>query len=87
MARFLIEAPHTKEDCLDALDSVAALSKELFGRFDWGCGNNVHTGWAIVEAQDATTATMMLPTNIRNQVRAVEVTRFTAEQIQAFHTG
>ena len=85
MARFLVECAHTKEDCLDALDSVVALSKELMNRFDWGCNDDVHVGWVVVEAKDATTATMMVPTNIRAKARAIQLTKFTPEQVQAFH--
>src|SRR5262249_10463751 len=85
MARYLVEVPHTKSDCLDALDSVAAFSNSLLDRIDWGCGDGVHTGWLTIEAQDADTARMVLPTNIRHHARAVQVMKFSAEQIQSFH--
>ena len=87
MARYLVEVPHTKEDCLDALDSVAAFSTSLLDRIDWGCGDGVHIGWLAIEAQDADTARMMLPTNIREHARAVHLSKFSAEQIKSFHTS
>jgi len=82
-----VECPHTQEDCLEALDSVVALSKELMNRFDWGCGEDVHMGWVVVEAKDAATATMMVPTNIRSRAKAIQLSKFTPEQVQAFHAA
>jgi hypothetical protein len=85
MARYLVELPHTKEDCLEALDSVAAFSHALLDRIDWGCGADVHTGWLVMEAQDEATAKMMLPTNIRGRAKAVPLNKFSAEQVKSFH--
>ena len=85
MARYLIELPHTKEDCLEALDSVVAFSNSLLDRIDWGCGDNHHTGWLVIEAQDANAARMMVPTNIRDRAKAVKLTKFSAGQVKAFH--
>lgn len=85
MARYLVELPHTKEDCLEALDSVVAFSNSLIDRIDWGCGNDVHTGWLLIEAQDANAAKMMVPTNIRDKAKAVQLNKFTSEQVHSFH--
>ena len=85
MARYLVELPHTKEDCLEALDSVVAYSHSLMDRIDWGCGGDVHTGWLMIEAQDANAAKMMVPTNIRDTARAVQLNKFTPEQVKSFH--
>jgi len=85
VARFLVECPHTKEDCLEALDSVVALSHSLMDRFDWGCNDDVHVGWLMIEAEDASTAKMMVPTNIRAKAKAIQLTKFTPQQVMSFH--
>jgi len=85
MARYLVELPHTKEDCLEALDSVVAFSSTLIDRIDWGCGDNVHTGWLVIEAQDAESACRMVPTNIRDTANAVQLNKFSADQVKSFH--
>ena len=85
MARFLVELPHTKQDCLEALDSVIAHSHALMERIDWGCGDDVHTGWLVIEAQDANAARMMVPTNISDRATATQLVKFTPEQVQSFH--
>jgi hypothetical protein len=87
MARFLVEAPHTKEDCLQALDSVVALSHSLMERFDWGCNDDVHVGWAVLEAENPETAKMLLPTFIRGKATATQLTKFTPDEVKAFHEG
>jgi hypothetical protein len=87
MARYLVELPHTKEDCLEALDSVVAFSNSLMDRIDWGCGGDVHTGWLMIEAQDANAAKMMVPTNIRDSAKAVPLNKFSAEQVRSFHAA
>ena len=85
MARYLVELPHTKEDCLEALDSVVAHSHALMDRIDWGCNDDVHTGWLVIEAQDEHTAKMMVPTNIRDRAHAVQLNKFSVDQVKSFH--
>jgi hypothetical protein len=85
VARFLIESPHTPEDCVTALDSIMSFSDKLFGRFDWGCKGGQHVGWATVEAQDETTARLFLPTKLRSDARVVPLNKFTIEDVQSFH--
>jgi hypothetical protein len=80
VARFLLQAPHTEEECTQALDSIMGHSDSLLGRFDWGCKAGEHTGWVIVEAQDERTALMLLPSTIRDEARAVQLNKFTAAE-------
>ena len=87
MARFLLHAPHTDEECTQALDSIMGHSISLLGRFDWGCQAGEHVGWVIVEAQDDTTALKMLPSTIRDDARATRLNKFTAGEVKAFHEG
>jgi hypothetical protein len=87
MARFLVSAEHTPEDCVQALDSVMAFSRELLNRFDWGCKDGRHVGWAVVEAQDKSTARMLVPTYLRDKTHVVQLTKFTAEDVKSFHEG
>ncbi|KCZ71980.1 hypothetical protein ANME2D_01814, partial [Candidatus Methanoperedens nitroreducens] len=48
MARYMIEEPHTPEECLKALDET--LAKGLLDKAEFGCNAGVHTSWTIVEA-------------------------------------
>ena len=85
MARFLIEVPHTIEDCAQEIDGVMGHSQELLRRFDWGCKAGEHIGWAVLEAQDVATAKMMLPSFCRGKARVIGVVKFTPEDVKSMH--
>jgi hypothetical protein len=85
MARFLITCTHTPEDCVADLDSIVGQSQELLGRFDWGCKVDEHVGWAVIEAGDANTVRMLLPTNVRAKAHIVQLNKFTPEDVKSFH--
>lgn len=85
MAKYMIEAPHTGAECLEALDEVLATDAELLGKFHWGCMAGVHNGWATVEAENESAARNMVPASQRGKWRITEVTKITPEQIAAEH--
>ena len=85
MARYLIESPHTKEECLQALDEVLAQGPETLARYDFGCMAGDHTGWATVEAGSESEAQNPVPGFLRSKARVVELTKFTPDQIKSFH--
>jgi len=85
MAKYLVEAPHTKEECLKAVDEVLATGAEFLSKFEWGCFAGVHTGWALIEAESEAAARETLPASQRDSWSVTAVTRFTPEQIAAYH--
>jgi hypothetical protein len=87
MARFLITIPHTPEDCIPELDSIAGHSKELLNRFDWGCKGGQHTGWVVIEAADERKARALLPINVRERGSAHLLNKFTEEDVRSFHAS
>lgn len=82
MERYLIETPHTKEECLALLKEVHA--QGYLRHFDWGCGARVHTGWAIIEAEDDAQASLAVPPLVRGKARVVRLSKYDAASIQAF---
>ncbi len=83
MERYLIETPHSAEDCL-------SLVKELHVRgylhnFDWGCGTGVHTGWAIIEAENEAQARMAIPPLVRKQARIIRLNKFDVSDAASLH--
>lgn len=85
MAKYLVEAPHTKENCLQALDEVVAKDSRLLDKFDWGCFAGNHTGWAIIEGENEAAIRDTLPASQRDTWSVTAVTKFTPEQIAAYH--
>jgi hypothetical protein len=80
-----IESPHTKEECLQALDETLARGPQLLVQYDWGCMAGEHVGWATVEAGSESEARNMVPALVRNKARITPVSKFTPSQIESFH--
>jgi hypothetical protein len=85
MAKYLIESPHTAEECLRAMDEVLAQGPDVLSRYIWGCGAGVHIGWVTVEATTETDARRTVPSFFRGAARTVQVGTYTPEQIRSFH--
>ena len=84
-SQYFIESPHTKEECLAALDAIAEHGKNALNRWDFGCMEGNHTGYAMVEAQSENEALNQVPDIIRHKARVNKVHRFSTEEIAAFH--
>jgi len=87
MARYLMESPHTPEECLRALDEVLLQGPGALARYDWGCMVGDHTGYAIVDAANKAEVEETIPAFLRHKARVVELNKFTPEQIGGFHRG
>lgn len=85
MSQFMIEFPHTQDNCLRMLDDLSMNNPDLLSRVNWGCMAGNHTGWAMVEAESAADALNMVPIGLRDSVRLTEMSRFTPDQIRDFH--
>lgn len=74
MKRYLIETPHTAQECHLLVGQVYAMG--YLYHFDWGCMDGVHSGWAIIEAEDEAQARLAVPSIVRNKARVVRLTKF-----------
>ena len=63
MDRYLIETPHTEQNCRDLVDLVNAAG--YLNHFDWGCMSGVHCGWATIEAENEAQARLAVPPLVR----------------------
>ena len=85
MTKYLVEVPHTSEECLGALDEMLAMGSDILDQYHFGCMAGEHTGWAIVDAESEPEALEIVPTSLSDKARAVALNKFTAEQIKKFH--
>ena len=74
MNRYVIESPHQPDQCDQVLQDLHAAGYLHF--FEWGCNDNDHTGWAIVEAETAEHARQMVPWYLREKARIVRLVKF-----------
>ena len=54
--------------------------------FEWGCKDGVHTGWAILEANDKAEAILSVPTFLRPDARVIMLTRFDPDRDPIMHS-
>jgi hypothetical protein len=83
MERYLIETPHTGENCLALVDAIQA--QGYLHNFDWGCKAGVHNGWAIIEAENETQTRLAIPPLVRKQARVIRLNKFSAVELAQLH--
>jgi hypothetical protein len=85
MNRYLIEVDHPAEPkaCIEAVRRIVEAGSHFTTHAEFGCYDDVHTGWVIVEAEGRDEARMVLPAADRPQARVVLLTRFTVEELDA----
>lgn len=74
MDRYLIETPHTAEDCHKLLEQISAAG--YLHHFDWGCADGTHCGWAIIETDNPAHAAQIVPWIVREKARIVKLTKY-----------
>jgi hypothetical protein len=82
---YLVSTSHAPDQCLAALDEMAAKTKRTFKKMRWGCKAGDHTGYMIVDTTDAETARMMLPESARASAKVIELTKITPKQLKDMH--
>ena len=83
--RFLVISPHTQEDCKKAIAEVLATG--YITHFEWGCMDGEHTGWAILEAENAKQAQMAVPPAQRHSASIIRLTKFSPAEIEKMHVA
>ena len=74
MERFIIESPHPVEKCNQVVQDIYAAG--YLHQFEWGCKDNDHTAWAIVEAESVEDARQIIPWYLRGTSRIVRLVQF-----------
>jgi hypothetical protein len=85
MDRYLIETPHTDENCHLVVNQIHAMG--YLYNFDWGCADGIHCGWAIIEAESEAQARLVVPSVIRDEARVIRLVKFSPDQVQGLHHG
>ena len=73
MPRFLIEVPHenNKEACDQAGRVFQQTGSHFMTNADWGCNDNVHKAWFVVEVDSKEAARDILPPLFRRTATIV----------------
>jgi hypothetical protein len=85
MQRFLVESNHSPDNCELVIKETHSMGYLHY--FEWGCAEDVHTGWAFLEAENRDQALMSVPSIVRDQARAVRVVKYGAEEARKHHSS
>jgi hypothetical protein len=92
MDRYLIEISHTPDEkaCTEAVRDILELGSHFVTHAEWGCLDDIHTGWLIIEAESHEQARMVLPPADRARAKVIKLTRFRIDdlgELRAHHHG
>lgn len=92
MTRYLIEVPHeaTKESCELAVQAFLATGSHFVTHADWGCQDDEHKAWLIVEVENKDQALILLPPAFRNDAKVITLQTFSigdTEERDSQHEG
>jgi hypothetical protein len=85
MPQYLLEVPHTKEECLRALDDLVDNEPDLLKESWFGCMDGDHTEYATISAGSKDEVKRKLPDFLRDKAKIVEVGKITPDQIKQYH--
>ena len=83
MAKFLIEAPHEDDKlaCARAVRIFLETGSHFLTNADWGCLDDVHKAWFILEAEDKEEARYVVPPAYRQQATITGLNKFTPDDL------
>jgi hypothetical protein len=76
MDRYIVISSHTAEDCRMAVKYFREYHAGFLTHFEWGCYDNDHTAYAIIEAESHEQAKLAVPPVLREKTRVVKLTTF-----------
>ena len=76
MHKYIVISPHTAEDCKAAIKQFRNYNAGFLTHFEWGCMDNDHTAYAIIEAESHEQARMSVPPLLREKSKVIMLTNF-----------
>ena len=76
MDRYIVISSHTAEDCRMAVKHFREHHANFLTHFEWGCYDNDHTAYAIIDAESHEEAKLTVPPFFRNKTRVVKLVNF-----------
>jgi hypothetical protein len=76
MDRYLVISEHTAEECRMATKHFAQYHASFMTHFEWGCLDNDHHAYNIIEANSHEEALMAVPPLFRDKAKAIKLTYF-----------
>jgi len=80
MDRYIVTSSHTPEECNLAIKHFREYHAGFLTHFEWGCHDNDHNAYAIVEAENHEQAKISVPPFLRHKAKVVKLTSFNLEK-------
>jgi hypothetical protein len=84
MSRFLIEVPHEnkKEACERAIQVFLESGSHFMTNADWGCHDDEHKAWFVVDLDSKEEARSILPPHFRHDAKIITLEKFTIDDLE-----
>ena len=84
MPRFLIEGPHenTQEACEKAIRVFLETGSHFMTNADWGCHDDEHKAWIVVDLDSKEEARTILPPLFRQDAKIITLEKFTIDDFE-----
>ena len=84
MSRFLIEVPHEnkKEACERAVQVFLESGSHFVTNADWGCHDDEHKAWLVVDLDNKEEARAILPPHYRHDAKIIALEKFTMGDLE-----
>ena len=76
MNRYMVISGDTAEDCRQAVKYFAEFYAGYITHFEWGCKDDDHNAYAIIEADSHEQALLSVPPLLRDKARVIKLTYF-----------
>lgn len=81
MDRYMVISGHTAEECRQAVKYFAEFYAGFIAHFEWGCKDNDHHAYAIIEANSHQEALMSVPPLFREKARVIKLAYFYPKKV------
>ncbi len=85
MAKFLVELAHepVEEACLVAINTFLATGSHFLTNAEWGCKDDEHKCWIILDVESKDEARTILPPVYREEAKIIKLARYTLNDLNA----
>ena len=81
MNRYIIISEHTTEDCRIAVKHFLEFHASFMTHFEWGCYDNDHHAYVIIEANSHEEAKLAVPPLFRDKAKVIKVAHLKSETV------
>jgi len=82
MPRFLIEVAHdpSVNSCTRTVENLLRTGSHFITHAEWGCKDNEHKAWLIMESESREDALKVVPADFRQDAKVVQLTSFVLDE-------